>query len=68
MLAARRGAVAVGGAPFHVVPPGVADLPAVGGQMVVVMGRCDRERCTAQPSDCFDGATLRVSWWARGAG
>lgn len=41
MLAARWGAVCVGGATFHVVRAGVADLPAVGGQMVVVMGRRD---------------------------
>lgn len=57
----------VGGATFHVVHPGVADLPAVGGQMIVVTGHCDCKRCTAQPSDCFDGATLRVFWWVWGS-
>lgn len=66
MVAARRGAVHAGGATFHVVHAAVADLPAVGGQMIMVMGRCDCKRCTAQPSNCFDGATLRVFWWVMG--
>lgn len=69
-LAARRGAACVGGATFHVVHPGAAVLSAVGRQMIVAMGRCDRKRCTVQPSNRFDGATLHEScvfWWVGGS-
>lgn len=48
-------AVCVGGATFHVVHAGVADLPAIGGQMFVVMGH---HHCKGAQQSC--GIALAV--------